>query len=66
MLLGMRLVGVPFIDPNESLFGIKGFALYVITWILFNVALIAYDYFLGVMVRYYMDKIRPRFKRILK
>ena len=67
MLFGIKLItGLPFINPEESIFGIKGKAVYVITWVLLNVALIAYDFFITVMVRYYMEKLRPRFKKILK
>lgn len=67
MLFGIKLItGMPFIDPNETLFGISGKALYIVTWVLLNVAFIAYDFFILVMVRYYIDKLRPRFKKILK
>ena len=67
MLFGVKLItGLPFIDPNESLFGITGRALYIATWILINIAFVAYDFFIAVMVRYYMEKLRPRFRKILK
>ena len=67
MLFGIKLItGMPFIDPNDAFLGIKGGVLYVLTWILLNVALVAFDFFLTVMVRYYMVKLRPRFKNILK
>ena len=67
MLIGVKLItGLPFIDPDETFFGVKGIALYVLTWILLNVALIAFDFFLTVMVRYYIVKLRPKFKKILK
>ena len=67
MLFGVKLItGLPFIDPEETILGIKGTAVYIVTWILLNVALIAFDFFLTVMVRYYMIKLRPRFKKILK
>ena len=67
MLFGIQLItGLPFIDPAESFLGIKGTALYAVTWILLNVALVAFDFFLTVMVRYYVVKLRPKFKRILK
>ena len=67
MLFGIQLItGLPFIDPTETFFGIEGTALYIVTWILFNAALIAFDFFLTVMVRYYMLKLRPRFRKILR
>jgi hypothetical protein len=67
MLLGVKLItGLPFIDPEETLFGISGAALYIFTWVLLNVALVAFDFFLTVMVRYYMLKLRQRFKKILR
>lgn len=67
MFFGIKLVtGLPFIDPTETLFGISGKALYIVTWALMNVAFVAYDFFISVMVRYYMDKLRSRFRKILK
>ena len=67
MLFGIQLLtGLPFIDPTETFFGIEGTALYIVTWVLLNVALIAYDFFLTVMIRYYMTKLRQKFKKILK
>ena len=67
MLFGVSLItGMPFIDTEEAFFGITGKAIYVITWILMNVAMVAYDFFLGVMIRFYMERIRPKFRQILK
>ncbi len=68
MLFGIKLItGIPFINPDEPLFGvISGTALYIVTWVLLNLAFILYDYFIAVMVRYYMDKLRPRFRNLLK
>ena len=67
MLLGIKVItGLPFIDAEESFFGITGRAMYVATWILLNVAFIAYDFFITVMVRYYLEKLRPKFRKILK
>ena len=67
MLFGVKLItGLPFINPEETFFGITGRAMYIITWILMNVAFIAYDFFLIVMVRYYMEKLRPKFRKILR
>lgn len=67
MLFGIKLItGIPFINPDDKFLGITGGALYVVMWILLNVAFIAYDFFIAVMVRYYMDKLRPRFRKLLK
>lgn len=67
MLLGVSLItGLPFINTEETLFGISGNAIYVITWIMLNVAFIAYDFFIIVMVRFYMERLRPKFKNLLK
>ena len=38
----------------------------VLTYILINVAFLAYDKFIVVMVRFYIVKIRPRFAKFLK
>ncbi len=35
-------------------------------YLLLNVCFVLYDIFLTVLVRYYMDKLHPRFKRFLK
>ena len=67
MLFGIQLIfGIPFIDSTETLFGITGRALYIVVWALLNVAFIAYDFFITVMVRYYMVKLRQRFRKIFK
>lgn len=67
MLFGIKLItGIPFIDPSEKFFGITGSALYIVMWALLNVAFIAYDFFIAVMVRYYMEKLRSRFRKLLK
>ena len=67
LVFGVKLItGLPFVDPNEAFFGISGKALYIITWVLFNAAFVAFDFFLTVMVRYYLTNLRPKFKKILK
>lgn len=67
MLFGIKLItGLPFIDVEETFLGISGTALYITTWVLLNVAFIAYDFFVTVMVRFYIVKLRPKFKKILK
>ena len=53
------LLGVPF-------FGEETMIMTVIVYALMNIAFLAYDYFIVVMVRFYYDKIRPRIKSLLK
>ena len=67
IIFGVKLItGLPFVDPTDSFFGIRGKTLYIITWVLFNVAMVAFDFFLTVMVRYYLANLRPKFKKILR
>ena len=54
-----KLLGIPFFEDEGRL-------MRIITYILTNVAFVAYDFFITVMVRFYYDKLRPRFKRFLK
>ena len=53
------LFGIPFFDTEGTLMTV---ALYL----LMNIAFVAYDMFITVMVRLYYDKFRTRFKRFLK
>ena len=53
------LLGLPFFDTD-------GMVMTVILYVLMNVAFIAYDLFITVMVRFYFLKLRPRFKKFLK
>ena len=53
------LLGIPF-------FGEEGTVMKVVVYVLMNVAFIAYDLFITVVVRFYFDKLRPRFKKFLK
>ena len=53
------LLGLPFFGEDTVIMKV---ALYV----LMNVAFIAYDMFITIMVRLYFEKIRRRFKRFLK
>ena len=48
------------------LFGDEGRVMAIITYVLMNIAFILYDYFIVVMVKFYYEKLRPRFKRFLK
>lgn len=53
------LLGIPFFEEGGQI-------LAIITYVLSNVAFVAYDFFIMVMVRFYLDKLRPRFKKFLK
>ena len=53
------LLGVPSFEENTAF-------MKAAVYVLMNVAFVAYDMFLTVMVRLYYDKIRQRFKRFLK
>ena len=53
------LLGIPF-------FGEEGIGMKIAVYVLTNIAFVAYDFFITVMVRFYYDKIRPRFKNFLK
>ena len=46
--------------------GIEGKFMLVVLYVLMNVAFIAYDLFITVMVNFYFIKLRPRFKKFLK
>ncbi len=53
------LLGVPFIEGNTLIMKI-GF------YLLVNITFVVYDIFITVMVRFYFDKLRRRFKQLLK
>ncbi len=53
------LLGIPFFEEGSII-------LSIITYVLSNLAFIAYDFFIVIMVRFYLEKIRPRFKKFLK
>ena len=38
----------------------------LVTYILMNVAFVAYDYFIVIMARFYIIKLRPKIKKLLK
>lgn len=52
------IFGTPFLEGDSEI-------MKVLLYVLMNVAFIAYDAFITVMVRFYMIKIRPRFKKFL-
>ena len=54
-----KLLGVPLFTDEARW-------MRILTYILTNVAFLAYDLFITVMVRFYYDKLRPRFKKLLK
>lgn len=54
-----KLLGVPFFTDEARW-------MRILTYILTNVAFLAYDLFITVMVRLYYEKLRPRFKKLLK
>ena len=53
------IFGVPFFQESTLI-------MTIVVYVLMNVAFIAYDYFITVMVRFYYDKLRPRIKSLLK
>ncbi len=54
-----HLLGIPFFEEDSKL-------LAIVTYVLMILAFILYDLFIVVMVRFYMQKIRPKFKNLLK
>lgn len=59
------IVGISFADM-ESLLGLPPVALYIIMWVLMNIAFVLYDMMIVIMIRFYMQRLRPRFKNLLK
>ncbi|MBQ8371446.1 MAG: hypothetical protein IJX38_00700 [Clostridia bacterium] len=60
------ILSVPMFGEVESIFGIPPIVIYILLWALLNVAFVAYDVFIVVMTRFYLDKLRPRFRKFLK
>ena len=54
------LLGIPFFEDGA------GTGMKIFSWVLLNVAFVAYDFFISTMVRFYYAKLRPRFKKFLK
>ena len=54
-----KLIGIPFFEEESKI-------MTVVVYLLMNVAFVMYDFFIVVMVRFYLDKLRPRFKKFLK
>ena len=66
MLLGCEfLLGVPFFG-EEEIFGISPELLRIPLWILLNAAFLLYDYFITVMARFYLTRLRAKFTKFLK
>ena len=53
------LFKLPFVESDKMWIKIG-------VYLLMNVAFVAYDMFITVMVRVYLAKLRPRFKNLLK
>ena len=51
---------------DQNFFGEETFIMNLVVYVLMNIAFIAYDFFITVMVRFYYLKIRPRIKSLLK
>ncbi len=66
VVLSGAILGLPYFGTVESLFGLPPEAVYVGIWVLMNVAFLLYDIMLLVMIRFYMDRIRPKLRTILK
>lgn len=63
VLLGtVYLLGIPM-DPE--LFGLPTTAVYIILFVAVNLAIILYDWFLTVLVRFYMIKLHPVLRKLL-
>lgn len=58
--------GVPLISSDETLLGISGKILVGVIWVIMNIAFVAYDMLITVMVRIYLHKYRDKIKRLLK
>ena len=66
-MLGCQyILGIPFITPGEDFFGLPIEGIYAVFIILLNVAFFAYDIFISVMARFYMYRLRDKFKQLLK
>ena len=59
LMLVMHLLGLPFFEGDNLVMNV---AIYV----LINIAFVVYDMFLTVMVRIYLVRFRPKFKRFFR
>lgn len=53
------IFGTPFLEGDTIIWK-------ALTYLLINVAFVAYDFFITIMVRFYFDRLRHRFARFLK
>lgn len=66
VMLGCQFIlGLPIVEEGEF-FGLPVTAVYIILWVMINVAVVLYDIFLTVLMRFYMIKLHPVFKKLLK
>ena len=59
IFLSKLITGLPFFETDSKLI-IAGL------YIVLNVAFVLYDIFLTVLIRFYMSRLRARFKKFLK
>lgn len=59
------IVGISFADMGNVL-GLPPVAVYIAMWVLMNIAFILYDMLIVIMIRFYMQRLRPRLKSLLK
>lgn len=67
ILVSELVFGIPFFgEINMPIFEGREWIFKVLVCVILNVAFIAYDIFLTLMVRAYFSRIRPRIQKILK
>lgn len=59
LMLVMHLLGLPFFEDDVLWMNVA-------VYVLINVAFVVYDMFITVMVRVYLARFRPKFKRFFK
>ena len=64
-LLWELVFGIGLLD-GQSLFGISGIPLLCLMILIMNVAFVAYDMLITVMLRIYLFRYRERFKKLFK
>ena len=66
MLLGCEFIlGVPFFS-EEDIFGLSPTVIRCAVWVLLDLAFLLYDYFITVMARFYLTRMRSKFEKYLK
>lgn len=67
LVLGTEFIlGVSFFGDTSVIPWLSPIVVYIILWLIMNIAIILYDIFIGVMLRFYYDRIRPKITRLLK